>query len=112
MNYSTEILFFIMGGLLSSGIITIWNFSFISIHAIGWIYKDENFDTIDDLALRISQKHPKLSELLFCPLCLGFWLSIFLSILITYLNDFSLWYIPICAFSWPVFIFYFFKKFE
>jgi len=112
MIYSQEIIFFIVGGLMSSGIITIWNFSYISIHLIGWIYKEEHFDEIDDLAFRISQKHPKLSELLFCPLCLGFWVSLTIAISITYIHSFSYWYVPICAASWPILIFYFYKKFE
>lgn len=112
MEFYKEILFFICGGLVSSGIITIWNFSYISIHTLGWLYKNENFDQIDDLALRIAQKHPKISELLFCPLCLGFWVSIATAIIITYFNNFNYWFIPICAFSWPIFIFYFYKKFE
>lgn len=112
MELYKEIIFFILGGLMTSGLITIWNFSFISIHLLGVFFPNEEFDDIDDLALRIAQKYPKISELLFCPLCLGFWISIAVSAALTFLNNFNPMYIICCALSWPVFIFYFYKKFE
>jgi len=107
-----QIVFFILGGLMASGIITIWNFSFISIHLIGLFYPNEDFDDIDELALRIAQKHPKFSELLFCPLCLGFWVSIIVSSAITYFQNFNPLYILCCICSWPILIYYFYHKFE
>ena len=105
-------LLYISGMLTASGIIIIWNFSFISIHLLSWMYKDADIITVDDLAEAIAEKHPNISELLFCPICLGFWVSLAISSLMFYINSTSPWFIPICAFSWPLFIFLFYKYIE
>jgi len=101
--------YYISGLLFCTGIITIWNFSSISMHALSWIYKDKFIVTIDDLFEAISEKHPNIAELLFCPMCLGFWVSLATSILIQQLNNTSIWFIPVAAFSWPLFIFITYK---
>ena len=80
----------------------IWNFSSISIHFLSWIYKDKFIVTIDDLFDAISEKHPNIAELLFCPMCLGFWVSLATSFAIYRINDTSIWFIPVSAFSWPL----------
>jgi hypothetical protein len=103
------ILFYITGMLVSSGIIVIWNFSSISIHLLGWIYKDVAIITLDDLADAIAEKHANISELLYCPICLGFWISVGTSSAFYYINSLNLWFIPISSFSWPLFIFMFYK---
>ena len=112
MINENTVLLYVIGMLVSSGIIIIWNFSFISVHLIGWIFKNKDIVTVDDLAEAISENHPNLSELLFCPVCLGFWLSIGISTLICQINQTSYWFIPACAFSWPLFIFLFYKHIE
>lgn len=112
MNTNEYIYLYVTGLLFCSGVITIWNFSFISIHLLSWLYKDKSIITIDELAEAISEKNPKISELIFCPLCLGFWLSLSTATLIFYLNKLSLWFIPVCAFSWPIFILLLYKHIE
>lgn len=112
MNPQDPILLYIMGMLVSSGAITIWNFSFISVHLLSWIYKDKDIVTVDDLAEAIAEKHPNLSELLFCPICLGFWLSLAVASIIFLQCQTSPWFIPVCGFSWPLFIFLFYKHIE
>lgn len=109
LNY---ILLYSSGLLFCSGLIIIWNFSSISIHLLSWIYKNQSIITIDELAEAISEKNPKISELLFCPLCLGFWVSVATSTLIFYLNNISYWFIPIASFSWPLFILLIYKHIE
>lgn len=101
-----------MGALISSGIIILWNFSYISVHLLSRFYKDRDIDGIEELADAIAEKHPTLSELLFCPLCLGFWVSIGAATAITLLNELSYWFIPCSGFSWPLFIFLFYKHFD
>lgn len=112
MDLTNLIILYVIGMLASSGFIIIWNFSFISIHLLSWIYKDKDIVTVDDLAEAIAEKHPTLSELLFCPVCLGFWVSLLVSSLMFYLNNTSAWFIPLCGFSWPLFIFLFYKHIE
>lgn len=97
------IIYYIFGALTSAGIITIWNFSSISIHLLSWIYKDQDIDTIDEMADAISDKHPKISELLYCPTCLGFWISASVATAITLVNGLTYWFIS-SAISWSVII--------
>lgn len=99
------ILYYIAGMLTSSGVIIIWNFSTIAIHLLSWMYKNKTITTVDDLADAIAEKHPNISELLFCPICLGFWVSLAVAASFYYVNNLSYWFIPICGFSWPLFIF-------
>jgi len=106
------ILYYIAGALTSSGLIIIWNFSTIAIHLLSWMYKDLDIVTVDDLADAISEKHPNISELLFCPICLGFWVSLIVSSLFYYINSLSYWFIPLCGFSWPLLIFMFYKHLD
>jgi len=106
------IVLYTAGMLVSSGMIIIWNFSFISVHFLGWMFKGKDIITVEDLADAIAEKNPNLSELLFCPICLGFWLSLLIAALMWYINSTSLWFIPICGFSWPLFIFLFYKHIE
>lgn len=106
------IMLYLIGGLICSGIIIIWNFSYISIHLLGRFYKNKEIDSVDDLADCIAEKHPTFSEFIFCPLCVGFWLCAVVASLIFYLNNLSVWFIPACAFSWPLMIFFFFKYFD
>jgi len=100
---SDLIIYYIFGGLTSAGIITIWNFSSISIHLLSWIYKDQDIDTIDEMADAISDKHPNISELLYCPTCLGFWVSILVATAITLINNLTYWFIS-SAISWSLII--------
>jgi hypothetical protein len=95
------IIYYIFGALTSAGIITIWNFSSISIHLLSWLYKDQEIETIDEMADAISDKHPNISELLYCPTCLGFWVSIITATTITLINDLSYWFIA-SSISWAV----------
>lgn len=104
-----SIYYYITGLLFTSGVIIIWNFSSISIHLLSWLYKDKFIVTIDDLFDAISEKHPNIAELLFCPMCLGFWLSLATSAVIFKVNQTSPWFIPVSAFSWPLFIFITYK---
>jgi hypothetical protein len=106
------IIYYLLGALVASGLITVWNFSYISVHLLSWIYKDHEIDSVEDLADAIGEKHPTLSELLFCPICLGFWVSLSIATIITLLNNFSYWFIPSAGFSWPVFILFFYKYFS
>ena len=108
----TQVLYYITGLLTASGIIIIWNFSTISIHFLSWMYKDRKIITVEDLGDAIAEKHPNIAELLYCPLCLGFWVSMALASAFWYLNDLSPWFIPICGFSWPLFIFLFYKHLD
>ena len=103
------IFYYLTGAMMVSGIIIIWNFSTISIHALSWLYKDREIITIDDMADAIAEKHPNISELLYCPLCLGFWVSLISACAIYYINSLTYWFIPVCAFSWPLIIFIFYK---
>ena len=109
---SDLIIMYLAGMLTASGAIIIWNFSYISLHFLSFLFKDKDLVTVDDLADAIAENHPTLSELLFCPVCLGFWLSLGISSIICYLNNFNYWFIPICGFSWPLFIFLFYKHIE
>lgn len=108
-----ELIFYYTAGMLvSSGIIIIWNFSTISIHALGWIYKDRDITTIYDLGDAIAEKHPNISELLYCPICLGFWTSIITASVFCYVNSLTYFFIPVCGFSWPLFIYLFYNYFN
>ena len=109
---SELIIYYLLGALVASGAIVVWNFSYISLHFLSWIYKDKEIDSIEDLADAIGEKHETLSELLFCPLCLGFWVSLTIASTMAVLNNFSYWFIPCCGFSWPLFIFFFYKYFD
>ena len=106
------IVLYIIGGLVSSGIIIIWNFSYISIHLLGGFFKGRDIEDVDQLASCIAEKYPTLSEFLFCPLCLGFWVSILIACLMVDVNNLNPWFIPSCGFSWPLMIFFFFKYFD
>lgn len=112
MDYLNYSFLYVIGLFFVCGIIVIWNFSFISVHLLSWIYKEKIIITVDDLAEAISENHPKISELIFCPLCLGFWLSVATSFLIYYVNNLSLFFIPVCAFSWPTFTLLLYKHIE
>lgn len=106
------IIYYILGALISSCIIIIWNFSGISIHLFSRFYKDQEIITVIDMGDAIAEKHPTLSEFLYCPLCLGFWVSAGVAALFYYFNSLNLLFIPCCAFSWPLIIFIFFKTLD
>lgn len=103
------VIYYILGSLISSCIIIIWNFSGISIHLLSRFYKDKIIVTVLDMGDAIAEKHPTISELLYCPLCLGFWVSGLIASLFYYFNNLNWLFIPCCAFSWPLIIFIFFK---
>ena len=104
------LLHYLYGVGITSGFLVIWFETTIVVHIskLLKISKDDIF-TFDDWSDDLLVRSPFFGELLSCPLCLGFWASLFVSICIQQVNELSYWFIPICIFSWPVFIFSIFK---
>ena len=107
------ILPYVLGALISSSWICTWFISDLPVHlshGLGLIKKKDEVFTWDDWSDWLSSKNEFFGALLSCPLCFGFWTSVFVSSVITYLNDLTLYFILSSAFSWPLFIYYFYHK--
>ena len=107
------IIFYGLGALISSSWICTWFFSDLPVHLFKWIgflkKKDEVF-TWEEWSEWFSKKNEFFGEMMSCPLCFGFWTSVIVSSIITYINEFSYYFILSAAFSWPLFIFIFYKN--
>ena len=106
------IIYYILGSLICCGWITIWFNTLIGLHLFqffGFVKKEDELFTWEDWELWLEGKSSFFGELLTCPLCFGFWVSVFVSSVITYMNDFSYSFIISCGFSWPLFIFISYK---
>lgn len=107
------VILYIFGALISTGVVVIWNYTFIRIHLLGWLFPDTDLETIEDFDDAVGENHPKIAELISCPLCLGFWVSAWVALLIASSNELTFGFIIGSAFSWPLFILlshYFFDK--
>jgi len=98
------VILYIFGALISTGIMVIWNYTFIRIHLFGWIFKDKDIVTIEEFDDEVEERSPKLAELISCPLCLGFWVSVLVATTITLINQIHTGFIVGSAFSWPTLI--------
>lgn len=109
------IVYYALGALISCGWITIWFNTLIALHffqILGLIKKSDEIFTWEDWELWLEEKNAFFGELLTCPLCFGFWVSILVASVITYVNELTYYFIPSAAFSWPLFIFIFYKLFN
>jgi hypothetical protein len=106
---------YVLGALLTSGALTLWFFSNLPIHLLKTlrvISEEDEVYTWDDLQIVLSTKSSFWGELLSCPLCLGFWTSLGIAIILQQICVLSPWFIPSCIFSWPVFLYFFYSKFS
>jgi hypothetical protein len=106
------IFYYILGCLISCSWITTWFNTLIGLHfcqILRLVKKDDELFTWDDWQLWLEEKSAFFGELLSCPLCFGFWVSIFVSSVITYINELNYYFILSAAFSWPLFIFISYK---
>ena len=104
------ILLYFAGAGITSGFLVIWFETTIVVHISKLLRISQNdIFTFDEWSDDLLIRSPFFGELLSCPLCLGFWVSLFVSVCTQQVNEFSYWFIPICIFSWPVFIFSIFK---
>lgn len=104
-----NIILYFIGAAISCCLINIWLFTNIALHIgsfLRLIKKEDEIDSRFDLQLWIENKSAILGELLHCPFCLGFWVSLAVSYIIFYLNNLSLWFILSSAFSWPLLIYF------
>ena len=107
------ILPYILGAFISSSWICTWFISDLPVHLFKGLRlikeKDEVF-TWEEWSEWLSTKTEFFAALLSCPLCFGFWTSLFVSSAIWYVNDLTPYFILSSAFSWPLFIYYFYHK--
>jgi hypothetical protein len=105
------IIFYTLGALISSSWICTWFFSNLPVHLFTWCgllkKKDEVF-TWEEWSEWFYNKNHFFGEMTSCPLCFGFWVSVAVASLITYLNNFPYLFIAAAAFSWPLFIYIFY----
>ena len=111
--------FYLLGLLSVSNLIVIWKFTNISVHFINfWFFltrqKDKEIYTLEDFEKHMCIYWGWLGELLICPLCLSTHLSWIISLIIVFINDLTLFFIPSCMFTWPLFsyIFYYIFSFK
>ena len=107
--------FYFLGCLITCSLMTTWFNTLIGVHffeLFGLIKKSDEVFTWEDFQLWLEEKSSFFGELLSCPLCLGFWVSIIISSVITYVNELTPYFILSSAFSWPLFIFAFYKLFN
>ena len=106
---------YFLGAALTSGLMTLWFFSNLPIHLFKLmrvVKEEDDVYTWDDFQITISTKSSFWGELLSCPLCLGFWVSLAVAACIQQLCSFSIMFVPIGAFSWSTFIYFFYSKFS
>lgn len=108
------IILYLFGALISTGILVIWNYTFIRLHLFKRFLRNKEVETIEEFDDAVANEiSPNLSELISCPLCLGFWTSLLVSLMIYWLNNLSIGFVVGSSFSWPLFILlfhYFFDK--
>ena len=100
---------------MTCGALTIWFNTHLPLHiskAILILKKEDEVFTWEDWQLWLEDKSLFFGELLSCPLCSGFWLSVIISGALAILNELSLLFIPACVLSWPVFILLTYKYFK
>ena len=108
-------LIYALGALIVSGMTTLWFFSNLPIHIfkiLRLIKTDDEVYTWDEWQMWTCARSSFFGELLSCPLCLGFWLSLAVSEFLTYMQTLTPWFIPASVLSWPVFIYFFYSKFS
>ncbi len=98
------VILYIFGALISTGIMVIWNYTFIRVHIFGGLLGVKKDSTIEEFDDAVDEFNPKLAELISCPLCLGFWVSFFVASILYVVNQFHPGLIIGFALSWPLFI--------
>jgi hypothetical protein len=106
------ILYYVLGALMACGTLTIWFNTHLPLHlfkAILILKEEDEVFTWDDWQLWLEEKNAFFGELLGCPLCSGFWVSVAISTAFMLIHELSPLFIPACALSWPLFIFFTYK---
>ena len=112
---NTYIIYYILGALMACGTLTIWFNTHLPLHifkATFLLKKEDEVFTWEDWQLWLEDKSSFFGELLSCPLCSGFWVSVIISSTLAIMNELSLFFIPASALSWPVFILFTYKFFR
>lgn len=112
-----NIIYYILGVFLVSNIICVWKFTNLSVHFLQfWLLlkreKEIEIYTIEDFEKHMCIYWGWLGELLICPLCLSTHLSWIISLIFFNFSLVSVWFIPISAFSWPMFSYFFYCLFK
>lgn len=95
------IIYYMLGALVVSNIISIWKLTNISVHFFNFFKKDKKIFTTEDLEDHLCMNGGWFGELLMCPLCLSTHLSWIISFIICQFSGCSYWLILASTFSWP-----------
>ena len=109
------ILLYILGSLISAWFICTWFFTSLPMHLFKIFMSKEDRELVhswEDWNNWLMCKNEFIAELLGCPLCLGFWASMGVGVLLAWTNDLELPFVFAGWFSWPLIAFVFYKKLE
>ena len=105
MNFDI-IIFYFLGALITSSLIVTWFGTTLAVHmskTIRILDKDSDIFTWEEWSDYMLERHPFFGDLLSCPLCLGFWFSVIVATILSYLNpEVGYWFIAASGFSWPL----------
>lgn len=89
--------FYFSGLLTVNSLLILWFYSPLSSSIAKYILKKDNISNLDDFLDFIYIKNEILGKLLSCWICMSFWLSLIIGIILTFCFNLS-WFFPIMTF--------------
>lgn len=100
------ILFYFLGALITSSVIVTWFGTTLAVHIskkLRLLNSDLDIYTWEEWSDYMLIRYPFFGELLSCPLCLGFWVSLVVATILSAINPVvGYWFIAASGFSWPL----------
>jgi hypothetical protein len=106
------LVFYLLGYLVSTTLIVAWFFTSFPLHLTRLVtfgQLEHSTATWGDWLTWVRSHSATAAELLGCPICLGFWISLLVASIVARVNGLTMWFIPSAALSWPALIFGAFK---
>ncbi len=99
-----EVIYYLVGAMVVSGLQTIWFCSNFPIHIFKLfrlIPPEDDVYTWDEFQINLITRSDFFGELLTCTVCLSVWFSIGTALVQFYLLELSVLYVVSCVLSWP-----------